>query len=138
MRNITRRSAINTMAGAAGLSAIPVAASAMVPDPIFAAIERHKLAAGAFEAACLRTDDVAAEEEGRQVTQEDEDAYELATEADKIAMMALLSTVPTTRAGARVAIEYVCSIDWHGEQISAFAASLLKSQLLDDKADGSP
>lgn len=107
-------------------------------DPIFAVIERHKLACGDFEAACLRTDDVAAEEEGRQVTQEDKDAYESAIEADKIAMMALLSTVPTTQAGARAAIEYVCSIDWHGEQISAFAASLLKSPLLDDKAEGLP
>jgi hypothetical protein len=55
--NITRRSAVNALVGAAGLSAIPMAASAMAHDPIFATIEAHKKVWADYTIAIRETDD---------------------------------------------------------------------------------
>ncbi len=127
----SRRLFLAAGAAAGALGALSTAA-AQEHDPIFAAIERHKTAAQAFEAACPLADDVAAEEEGRRITAEDETAYVAARDADEAALSAMLSTVPTSRSGARAVIQYVASIDWHGEQLRALAASLAASPVLTD------
>jgi len=119
-------------AGSASAVFGALSAAAQECDSIFAAIERHKTAARAFEAACSLVDDVAAEEEGRKVTAEDEAAHVAARDADEAALFAMLSTVPTSRSGARAVIQYVASIDWHGEKLRALAASLAASPALAD------
>lgn len=103
MRNITRRSAVNALVGAAGLSAIPVAASAMAPDPIFPAIERHKALNADFSRACrfepLPTSTLEhAEWERRELETSD---------AEREACDELVGTVPTTLAGILALLRYV-------------------------------
>ena len=77
-----------------------------------------------------------ADEQGREVTQEDEDVYAETRDAEDIAMDNLLATPPTTKAGARAAIEYLLHYDRGCEPraIGAFAATMLKSSVLE--ADG--
>jgi hypothetical protein len=72
------------------------AASTAGADPIFAAIERHKLAFDTFCATCSRTDDVLAQEQGREVTEADEAAYAAANDAEDEAIETLIQTAPTT------------------------------------------
>jgi hypothetical protein len=134
---------ISRRALAAGLALAPVAGlpalARAVPtmtraDPIIAAIARHKESWEAFEAACHRTDSVLAEQQGREVTQEDEDVYEATNDAEEIALDNLLATPPTTKAGARAALEHLIHYD-RGcvpRAVGAFAATLLLSPVLAD------
>ena len=71
---LPRRAALRLFAGAPALAILPAAMSAAPVDPIFAAIERHRLAWAAFDASCERTDSVLARNQGHEVTQADEDA----------------------------------------------------------------
>jgi hypothetical protein len=132
--NISRR------ALAAGLALAPVAGlpalagAAQQADPILAAIERHNEAWRSFEAVCQLTDNVLAEQEGREVTQEDEAAYDVARDIEESLMDDLLATVPTTKAGARAAIKHLIRYDRGCEPraAGAFAATLLLSPVLAD------
>ena len=55
----TRRAALRALAGASALAVPVIAASSfMLPDPIFAAIERHKAAYEACEATSFAIDDL--------------------------------------------------------------------------------
>ena len=134
---------ISRRALAAGLALAPIAglpalagAAPTVPhaDPIIAAIARHRELWLAFEVACNRTDSVLADEQGREVTQEDEDVYAETRDAEEIAMDNLLATPPTTKAGARAALEYLLHYDRGCEPraVGAFAATLLRSPILAD------
>jgi hypothetical protein len=99
-------------------------------DPIIAAIARHRESWQAFEAACHRTDSVLAEQQGREVTQDDE----VTNDAEEIALDNLLATPPTTKAGARAALEHLIKYD-RGcvpRAVGAFAATLLLSLVLAD------
>ena len=103
---------INRRAALAGaLAALPGLAcgalAAPVADPVFAAIERHRGAWRRFEATCPLVDEVLAESEGRTVTAADEAEYEAANDAETVLLLALLSTAPQTRAGARALLEYL-------------------------------
>jgi hypothetical protein len=133
---------ISRRALAAGLALAPVvglpALAGAIPtvphvDPIIAAIARHRELWRAFEAVCQRTDGVLAEQQGREVTQEDEDLYEATRDAEEIALDNLLETAPTTKAGARAAIEHLIGYDRGCEPraVGAFAATLLKSPVLE-------
>ncbi len=134
---------ISRRALAAGLALAPIAGfsgiAGEVPtvthaDPIIAAIARHKESWQVFEAACHRTDSVLAEHQGREVTQEDEDVYEATNDAEEIALDNLLATVPTTKAGARAALDHLIRYD-RGcvpRAVGAFAATLLLSPVLAD------
>jgi hypothetical protein len=62
-----RRDALGLFASAAALALLPAAAIASGANPIFAAIDRHKVAARAFDAACALTDEVTADAQGRTV-----------------------------------------------------------------------
>lgn len=134
---------ISRRALAAGLALAPVAGlpalAGAVPttphvDPIIAAIERHRNGWKAFEDVCQITDEIAAKQQGREVTQEDQDAYELARSAEEIDLANLLATKPTTKAGARAAIEHLIAYERGCPPRAAgeFAATLLQSPVLAD------
>jgi len=75
-------------------------------DPIFAAIARHRAADAALGAASMRADDIAAKEEGREVTDADRAAHEAALAEDDAALEALLATDPTTLGGLRALVAH--------------------------------
>jgi hypothetical protein len=106
----TRRAALGALASLTAL-AIPAAAMVAPADPIFAAIEKHRLALAAFAAASNLTDDVKAEQEGREVTEADWTADDAALKAEGVALEELATTVPLTSAGARAMLEYCASSD---------------------------
>ena len=66
--------------------AVPVVAMATPVDPIFTAIERDRIAYVAFVASVNRTNKGKAAQEGREVTQADEDAYEAASGVEEDAV----------------------------------------------------
>jgi hypothetical protein len=95
-------SAFPALAGAASLVAPPAAA-----DPIFAAIECHKMAWTAFVETVDSLDNV----EGGQEGSEEEIRYMEANAAANDALEAFLASPPTTLAGLRAALEYVVEVD---------------------------
>ncbi|PWB90679.1 hypothetical protein C5688_09140 [Methylocystis sp. MitZ-2018] len=103
-------------------------------DPIFAALERHRAAERKFIRACDLTDQVRAEEEGRLVTEADEATWDSALEIEKAALQALVDTAPTSKAGARAAIEWLAYYERGCEPRHAgqFAMTLLRSPVLAD------
>jgi hypothetical protein len=130
----TRRAALGALASAL---AIPkIAAMAALPDPIFAAIERHRSTWAAVEAMAPIVDEVAAMRKGRKVTQADWEASERASAMDEQALNLLLNTAPTTAAGMRAAIQYLFGYDDGRlpENIGQFLVSLLKSPFPIDDA----
>ena len=94
-------------AGAALASLGAAVAMATPVDPIFAAIERHKAAWGAFVETVDPLDNVEGEQEGTK----EEAAYMEANDAADEALEAFLATPPTTLAGLRAALEYVVEVD---------------------------
>ena len=75
---IDRRAAVRVLASVPAWE-VPVVAMATPVDPIFTAIERDRIAYVAFAASLNRTDEgKAAQKNGRELTQADEDAYEAA------------------------------------------------------------
>src|SRR5580693_317289 len=89
-------------AAAAALPAVAIAGVACSPHPdaeLFAAIERHRAAFAAFVDTCGPTDTVLAAQQGREVTQADEDACDDALAAEKDALSELKATAPLTLAG---------------------------------------
>jgi hypothetical protein len=109
---LTRRTALALAAGASAAVAVPVAAAATLPataalrsagDPIFLAINAHKLALAELVEASTLEDTARVEEIDRAALREavDRTADELGE-----AQWALATTVPTTLAGALAALEY--------------------------------
>jgi len=114
-------------------------AGAQPVDPIFAAIERHKTAWRAFSDACGLTDEVLAEEEGREVTEADEAAHNAAEEAERDAFYEAIGMAPVTVAGMRALLEYAIELEDGGGEVLwiDLGATLLKSPVLrDGDADG--
>ena len=126
----TSRRAFLASAPAAALFVGPLAIAGV--DPIFAAIERHKEAFRIFADACTLIDKVAARNDGRQITEADESAYDAASLAEEKALDGLFEKLPTTREGLRAAIEWLAEYDRGGipETSGEFLAALLKSPLL--------
>jgi hypothetical protein len=130
----SRRAVVAGLA-VAPTAALPTIAGALSePDPIFAAIERHKAAECAFLVTCNLTDEVRAEREGRKVTEADEAAWDSAREAEEAALQALIETAPTSKAGARAAIEWLAYYDrgYAFRHVGQFAVTLLRSAVLAD------
>lgn len=100
-------------------------------DPIFAAIERHRLAFKVFVEASLAADEVKAERDGREVTHEAEDRLDAAIIADAEAAELLVSTAPQTKAGLAAAVAWLleydkgCIPDTSGRFLRALATSPL-------------
>jgi hypothetical protein len=59
---------------------------------------------------CAVTDELAAREEGRTITQADYDAFEVASAKENEALEALLNTAPTTLSGLRAVIEHILKV----------------------------
>lgn len=102
MRAVTRRAAL------AGITTAAIArpAASMTPDPVFAAIERHKAASVLFDAAC----DV-------QVTSDAhlDAAREAGHAADAIAIE-MIETRPTTLAGILALLRYTADFPLDGHE----------------------
>jgi hypothetical protein len=90
---------------AVGVAAATLAAAPSI-DPVFAAIERHKTAFAAFNAACPRLDSALADQEGRTITEDDQDAYDEAQEGETEAFEAM-ADLPTSIAGLRALLAYI-------------------------------
>jgi hypothetical protein len=113
---ITRRNALTTVAALAVVPAVPVAALAVTadPDPIFAVIEEHRTAVGAYSAAIDRRNDL--EERlpsgGWDFSPEwiaaDRDVDVCEGEPDRAARR-IIETKPTTLAGVAALLNYVAS-----------------------------
>jgi hypothetical protein len=112
-------------------AALGVAAAIPALDPVFAAIERHRAAWDAYGVTCYRTDDVLAKQQGREVTQADEDAVEEAGEFERQAIADLIETPPQTTAGMRAAIAHLIAIEYGSvpEMGGRFLPALLQSPL---------
>lgn len=133
-----RRAALTGLAAAAGAivaapciaKAAPAASAAV--DPVFAAIERHNAALVRLNFACVLTDSVAAEQQGRTIAADDEAENAAANHDEAEAFFAVISTAPQTKAGARALIEYAGTLDdLEGveEALPTFLATLLRSTL---------
>ena len=108
----------------------PIAASDLASlDPIFAVIEAHKETYRIFGDCSHQTDEVAAEEEGRSVTEADELACNEASAYERGALALVVDTIPTTIAGIRAAIEHIGGLEDH-EFMADFAKTLLMSPVL--------
>jgi len=127
----TRRAALGALASA--LVIPKIAARAATADPIFAAIERHKIAWRAVGALSPTIDDVAAMRKGREVARTERDAYERASATEENALAELLTATPETAAGMRAAIAYLVSFDdgYLSESVRPFLTTLLKSPVFD-------
>ncbi|ULO22987.1 hypothetical protein [Methylocystis sp. SB2] len=134
---VTTRRAVVAGLAAAPVAALPAIASEIPADsdPIFAALERHKAAERAFIRTCDLTDDVRAEQEGRIVTEADEAAWDSAREVEEAALQTLVDTAPTSKAGARAAIEWLADYDrgYELRHVGQFAMTLLRSPVLADQ-----
>jgi hypothetical protein len=108
----TRRRFLTVAAGGAVAAAIPIAAltAAPAPDPIYAAIERHKAAAVIWDAAVTARayfpDTDMNDEQAEQCDLLDE-AREIAWEPCEQSAIDLINTAPTTLAGIVAAIQHV-------------------------------
>jgi hypothetical protein len=105
MHTMNRRALV---AGAAILPAIAILAAAqcvLAPDPVFAAIEAHKMAHAAWLAAMEAAD---------TVNEDPDDAFGLNAAASERAM---LKTVPTTLAGVAALVSWVHECERDGVEI---------------------
>ncbi|MFZ1009836.1 MAG: hypothetical protein WAN65_23570 [Candidatus Sulfotelmatobacter sp.] len=105
MPNLSRRHLVTTAAALPAL-AVPAAAATLAqePDPIFAAIEKHRRA-------CAETTAAFARETGQE--------HELISITDKQDDIAidLLHIQPTTVAGAAAVLSYFVKVEATGEQV---------------------
>jgi hypothetical protein len=98
------------MLGAMAVLPVALPAVAAEPDPIFAAIERHKQTAAAWDAAVdVRSNfnDLHMTEEQREQRDDLDDAVEDAWRPCEQAGIDLLNTEPTTQTGIIAAITYI-------------------------------
>lgn len=104
----SRRAALGLLGGASALAVTPLGAIAagLEVDPIFAAIRCHIQAWRAFGDTCPRIDECIARNEGREVTEADEAAYEAANQYEEDAFEALITLPPVTLPGFRAAVHY--------------------------------
>jgi hypothetical protein len=129
----TRRSALRALAPASVLLRPTIGAIAgSFPDPIFAAIERHKAAYEARKAASFAIDDLIHNPDAREVSEAEWDALQQAHENENAAFDALLTVPPATSLGMRAIIAHLISIDDGrlSHEMRQLLALLLESPLL--------
>ena len=99
---------------------------------IFNLIRRHQEAWQYFDSVCGRVDEVAARQQGREITPEDEQVYEAASQAECALLETLCDTPPQTVAGMRAAIEHFVKHEdgCEPEMSGHFLATLLLSPVL--------
>jgi hypothetical protein len=113
-------------AAAMSVPACTIAGLASLPtlDPVFAAIERHKIADAVFKDACNHT------HENGASSPEDMEAWLAADAAAWAARTDLMGKVPITVAGLRAFLLYVREIDWEGDDMDAAVDIVLASPVL--------
>jgi hypothetical protein len=96
------------LAGAASLPAVslPAIAAPSVPDPIFVAIEDHRIKNAAFRAACEQYE-----------SREGEAAANAACNVEAGAARTMFLTVPTTLAGIAALVGYVVECESKGADL---------------------
>jgi hypothetical protein len=117
---------VSAAGGAAPAEGFHPATSVRAADPIFEAIERHREAAWAFEAADRLTDRVATTDEVRAIAEADDNSLSEATYAEGYALGTVLHLAPTTLLGTRAVLRYVAVLE-DGIHLPERVASLLKS-----------
>jgi hypothetical protein len=80
-------------------------------DPIFAAIERYRIAEKALWDASLRADEVEARREGRTVSEAERRAVEVAGSEFDAAEGNFVSTIPTTIPGIAAKLHQIAQLD---------------------------
>lgn len=127
------RRAIVAVLAAAPAAALPTIAGAISePDPIFAAIERHKAAEARYCAACGLTDEAAAQNEDRVITTADLDEFDEADHVCDEAMSEFLMTPPTTVAGVRAFLRHCIDEESIEYFLGEALETLLRSPALAD------
>ncbi len=100
-------------------------------DPVFALIERHRLAWKRFGVDCDLTDCVLAKMQGREITDEDEARRDASDKAESAALAELMATPPMTKAGVRAVIAYF--VEWDSgclpEDSGRYMRTLLRSPI---------
>lgn len=109
---IDRRAAVAALASLPTF-ALPQPASAS-PTAMLAAIACHRSAALAFREACRRTDQVAAEQEGREVAEADSVAYDAADAAEALARDEAFATPILTAGDLHILVTWAAEFqdDW--------------------------
>jgi hypothetical protein len=130
--HMTRRDVFTRMAGAVALAVGNIGPAVASPDPILAAIERHRAAWFVAGDLCHAVDEVAAARRGQKVAQADWDAFERASANAEHALDELLATPPASLEGIRVAITYILALDqgYLADLAGPFLTTLLKSPVL--------
>jgi len=126
----TRRAALCALAGVSALAIPIVTASAGArPDPIFAAIRRHRSAYQSLKATRFAMQDLISE---REVSKAEWDAYDRAHENEDAAFDELLTVLPETSLGMRAVIAHLIILDDGrlSRKMSQLLTLLLKSQVL--------
>jgi hypothetical protein len=103
------------------------------PDPIFAAINRHKALFHVFGETCSLADEVVAEQQERQVSDAERALYNDAGKLECEARKAFVATIPLTEQGIIAGLKYAAQVDRDYGQtghIKKFAKSVRKSPLM--------
>jgi hypothetical protein len=133
-----RRAVLGAVLVAGAAVALPAVASpAAAIDPILALIERHKLAWARFSKTCDPTDEVRAENEGREVSAADELAYDTAKAEEQALLDELMDTPPVTAAGAVAILHYLIKLNDGGwsTDVAPYLSTLLRSPILGEAAN---
>ncbi len=117
--------AIGASAVAAGIGAMAIPAAAS--DPIFSLIERHRKADEYYGSVCPLTDNVAARNEGRVMTDRDIEIVDAAAEAEGELLDELLTTPPQTIGGVLAILKYLKPIDYDYDHMERALETLVKS-----------
>jgi hypothetical protein len=109
--SVTRRNILSTIAAGGAVAALAISSSrAAAPDPIFAAIERHKAAGAIWDAAVdVRADFPDLDISDEQAKQRDrlDEAVKAAWDPCEQLGIDLVTTKPTTLAGIVAGIRYI-------------------------------
>ncbi|HXW22030.1 MAG TPA: hypothetical protein VEK14_03910 [Rhodomicrobium sp.] len=121
-------------AAAAGSAGAAIAALSAAPaqerDPIYAAIENHRRALAQFEGVCDLLDKVKARQEGRCISQADQDEYERKAADETEALRALAETPATTVAGLVATLRYLVPFAHDDEALLCFAKTTIENAAL--------
>jgi len=116
------------LAAAPAVALIPATALAVQPaDPVFAALAEYKRLDAIFGECCGLTDEVAAKNEGREITEAERQIVQAGADASEQAFDKLLNTVPTTLGGLKVFLETVFDESVNYEAVDIAMQTALKS-----------
>jgi hypothetical protein len=99
------------------------------PDPIIAAIERHRLARITLSRATRRVEEALAFADGRKVTAEHKGALRAASEDERLAFAEIKANPPRTNEGLAVFAAYIAEVDDRAMKDALFRV-LMRSPLL--------